>query len=99
QIPAGQPHHEADTRSEVRRRWHEDVKSWVGLTSGACITVSATFVGTDSDGSLLWGVFLGGGMLLLGLLFVLIVRDDERWCFTPRREMRAAHERRDDDRV
>ncbi|CAM9196540.1 unnamed protein product, partial [Sphacelaria rigidula] len=77
QIPADQPPNEADARSEVRTQRHEEMKKWVGVTSGSCLTVFAAFLGTDTGGPLLWGVFLGSGMLLLGVLFVLMVRERE----------------------
>lgn len=52
--------------------WYEDMKAWILLASGACLTVFTAFVAKDDDDPRLWGSFLAVGMLLILIDAVLI---------------------------
>lgn len=80
--------------------WYQDLRTWVGAASVACLTVFGVFAAKEDDDSRLWGVFLGVGMLLLGLELVLIAREYKLLCFTTRVEAASVgDEYRRDDRV
>ncbi|CAN0040881.1 unnamed protein product [Ectocarpus sp. 13 AM-2016] len=70
--------------------WDQDVKTLVAAASGACLTVFGVFAAKEDDDARMWGVFLGVGMLLIGLEFVLIAREHEIMCCTPRAEAASA---------
>lgn len=69
-----------------RTRWYEDVKTWVGVASAACLGIFGVFAEKEDDDPRLWGVFLGVGVLLLLTELVLIVREYMCLCFKPRAE-------------
>ncbi|CAM9979424.1 unnamed protein product [Ectocarpus sp. 4 AP-2014] len=67
-----------------RTPWYQDVKTFVGAASLACLTVFGVFLAEEDDDPRLWGVFLGLGMLLIGVEFGVIAREYKLLCFTPR---------------
>ncbi|CAM9610550.1 unnamed protein product [Ectocarpus sp. 6 AP-2014] len=86
--------------SSGSRPWYQDVKTFVGAASLACIAVFGVFHDEEDDDPRLWGVFLGLGMLLVGVEFGLIAREYKLLCFTPRAEAASAgNERRGETRV
>lgn len=56
----------------------------VGAASVACLTVFGVFAAKEDDDPRLWGVFLGFGMLLIGVEFALIAREYKLLCCKPR---------------
>ncbi|CAM9963869.1 unnamed protein product [Ectocarpus sp. 12 AP-2014] len=64
--------------------WYQDVKTFVGAASVACLTVFGVFAAKEDDDPRLWGVFLGVGMLLIGAEFFLIAREHKLLCCKPR---------------
>ncbi|CAM9300401.1 unnamed protein product [Ectocarpus sp. 12 AP-2014] len=83
-----------------RTPWYQDVKTWVATASVACLTVFGVCHAEEDDDPRLWGVFLGLGMLLVGVEFGLIAREYKLLCFTPRAEAASAgNERRGETRV
>ncbi|CAM9136686.1 unnamed protein product, partial [Ectocarpus sp. 4 AP-2014] len=70
--------------------WYQDVKTWVGAASVACLTVFGVFAAKEDDDPRLWGVFLGVGLLLIGAEFVLIAREYKLLCCKPRVEVASA---------
>lgn len=58
----------------------------MGAANVACLTVFGILAAKDDDDPRLWGVFLGVGMSLIGVEFVLIAREYKLLCFTPRVE-------------
>ncbi|CAN0420532.1 unnamed protein product [Ectocarpus sp. 8 AP-2014] len=70
--------------------WYQDVKTWVGAASVACLTVFGVFAAKEDDDPRLWWVFLGFGMLLIGAEFVLIAREYKLLCCKPRVEAASA---------
>ncbi|CAN0383999.1 unnamed protein product, partial [Ectocarpus fasciculatus] len=70
--------------------WYQDVKTLVGAASVACLTVFGVFHAEEDDDPRLWGVFLGVGMLLIGVEFGLIAKEYKLLCFTPRAEAASA---------
>lgn len=75
---------------DSRTPWYQDLKTWVGASSGACLTVFGVSYDKEDDEPRLWGVFLGVGMLLLVLEFVLIAREYKLLCYTRRGEAASA---------
>ncbi|CAN0154525.1 unnamed protein product [Ectocarpus fasciculatus] len=73
-----------------RTPWYQDVKTWVAAASGACLTVFGVFAAKEDDDARIWGVFLGVGMLLIGLELLLIAREHKILCCTPRAEAASA---------
>ncbi|CAM9355194.1 unnamed protein product [Pylaiella littoralis] len=74
------------SHQDSRTPWYQDLKTWVGAASLACLTVFGVFAAKEDNDPRLWGVFLGVGMLLLGLEFALIAREHKLLCFTSRVE-------------
>lgn len=70
--------------------WYQDVKKWVGAASVACLAVFGIFAAKEDDDPRLWGVFLGVGLLLSGVEFVLIAREYKLLCCKPRVEEASA---------
>ncbi|CAB1118451.1 unnamed protein product [Ectocarpus sp. CCAP 1310/34] len=70
--------------------WYQDVKTWVGAASVACLTVFGVFVANEDDDPRLWGVILGFGVLFIGAEFVVIARENKRLCRKPRVEAASA---------
>ncbi|CAM9138099.1 unnamed protein product [Ectocarpus sp. 12 AP-2014] len=88
------------TSNGSRTPWYQDVKTWVATASVACLTVFGVCHAEEDDDPRLWGVFLGLGMLLVGVEFGLIAREYKLLCFTPRAEAASAgNERRGETRV
>eukprot|EP00752_Nemacystus_decipiens_P011696 g10379.t2 len=75
---------------DSRTPWYQDFKTWVGASSGACLTVFGVSYDKEDDDPRLWGVFLGFGILLLVLEFVFIAKEYKLLCFTPRVEAASA---------
>lgn len=71
------------TTQDARTPWYQDLRTWVGAASVACLTVFGVFADKGDDDPRLWGVFLGVGMLLLGVEFFLVARQHKRLCFKP----------------
>ena len=94
-------HHGTFNGQGSRTPWYQDVKTLVAAASVACLTVFGAFLAEDDDDPRLWGVFLGVGMLLIGVEFGLIAREYKLLCFTPRRAeaSSAGNERRGETRV
>lgn len=69
------------------KAWVKDLRVQVGAASVLCVTVFGVFYDKEDDDPRLWGVFLGGGLLLAVVEFVLVAKLHERWCFkSPRVE-------------
>lgn len=66
---------------DSRTPWYQDLRTWVGAASAACLTIFAVFAGKDGDDSRVWGVFLGLTILLGVVEFVLIAKVNKRLCF------------------
>ncbi|CAM9927172.1 unnamed protein product [Laminaria digitata] len=66
---------------DSRTPWFQDVNKWIGIANVACLSVFGVFAAQEDDDARLWGVFLGLGMLLLGVDIVVIVREYKLLCF------------------
>ncbi|CAN0298793.1 unnamed protein product [Ectocarpus fasciculatus] len=93
-------HHATFNGQGSRTPWYQDVKALIAAASVACLTVFGVFHAEEDNDPRLWGVFLGVGMLLIGVEFGLIAREYKLLCFTPRAEAASAgNERRGETRV
>ncbi|CAN0131334.1 unnamed protein product [Pylaiella littoralis] len=70
------------SHQDAQTPWYQDVKAWVGAASLACLAVVGVSLAKEDDDPRLWGVFLGVGLLLLGLELALIAREFKILCFT-----------------
>lgn len=68
---------------DSRTPWYQDVRTWVGAASVACLTIFGVFAGKEDDDARVWGVFLGLTLLLGVVELVLIARVNRRLCFAP----------------
>eukprot|EP00752_Nemacystus_decipiens_P016125 g14419.t2 len=79
---SGQASPQANRSSQDSRTpWYQDLRTWIGAASVACLTVFGVLAGREDDDPRLWGVFLGLAMLLLVVEFVLIAKMNEKFCF------------------
>eukprot|EP00903_Cladosiphon_okamuranus_P009177 g8765.t1 len=68
--------------SQVSRTpWYQDLRTWVGAASVACLTIFGVLAGKEDDDARVWGVFLGLAIMLLVVEFVLIAKVNGKCCF------------------
>ncbi|CAB1102577.1 unnamed protein product [Ectocarpus sp. CCAP 1310/34] len=73
------------------RAWVKDLRVQVGAAGALCVTVFGVFYAKEDDDPRLWGLFLGIGLVLAVVEFVLVAKLHERWCFkSPRVEAASA---------
>ncbi|CAM9499180.1 unnamed protein product, partial [Sphacelaria rigidula] len=83
QIPTEEAGFQTRSRSQVSRTpWYDDMKTLIGVSCVTCLAIAE--FSSINDYPRLGAVFMGIGILLLGVSFVLLTREYKILCFEPR---------------